>query len=89
VVPKLCAFIVMIATTLVMSGCGGDSKDYDIGPIFPLSDPAQKCAKYHGDAKGEGLTASCMVTKDECEKAAKEWESEMQNVPDAILFTCN
>jgi len=83
------AFLVAITMTLAVSGCSSaGEKKYDIAPIFPLS--ADKCAKYHGDAKGQGFTASCLVTKAECEKAAADWRQAMQSgyVNDAIQFSC-
>ncbi len=75
---------------MVLGGCGGSSANaYDIAPIFPLS--SGKCAKYGGDEEGSGITATCMVTKDECEKAAADWQNAMQTsgVNDAIEFSCD
>ncbi len=72
-----------------ISGCGGGSaKAYDIAPIFPLS--SGKCARYGGDEEGSGVTAKCMVTKAECEKAAADWKNAMQDggVNEAIEFSC-
>ena len=80
----------VFVTVLTAAGCSSaDQKNYDIAPIFPLS--SGKCAKYHGDEKGSGITARCMVTKAECERAAADWKQAMQSggVNDAILFTCN
>jgi hypothetical protein len=74
---------------VTIAGCGGsDPKSYDISPIFPLS--SGKCAKYGGDQQGSGITATCMVTKSECEKAAADWRNAMASggVIDAIEFTC-
>lgn len=76
-------------TTIVLSAaaCGhNDSRTYDIAPIFPLS--AGKCAKYGGKAEGSGLSSHCWVTKSECEQAASDWRQAMQNLPDAIEFSC-
>ncbi len=71
-------------------GCGGGgaAQAYDIAPIFPLS--SGKCAHYGGHEEGSGLTAKCMVTKEECEKAAADWRNAMQNggVNEAIEFSC-
>ena len=82
------AFFAAATMTLALSGCS-DAKTYDIGPIFPLT--ADKCAKYHGDEKGQGITASCMVTKAECDSAVADWNRAMQegSVNDAMKFTCN
>ncbi|MDR0593402.1 MAG: hypothetical protein LBG60_09170 [Bifidobacteriaceae bacterium] len=77
------AVSVVMASALV--GCGEDKK-YDIGPIFPLT--ADKCEKYNGEKEGEGLTESCWVGKEDCERAAADWAEAMENVPDAIVFTC-
>jgi hypothetical protein len=78
---------VMVVTMLAAAGCmSGDGKDYDISPIFPLT--ADKCAKYNGTTDGEGIMAHCWVTKQDCERAASDWRTAMQNIPDAIQFTC-
>jgi len=72
-------------------GCtSGGGKTFDISPVFPASDPAAKCAKYHGDLHGSGIAATCMVTKAECERAASDWRNAMQTggVSDAIEFSC-
>lgn len=76
------------AVVLAISGCS-EAKRYDIAPVFPLS--ADKCAKYHGDQKGEGPMASCLVTKAECERAVADWRQAMQDgyVDDAIQFICD
>jgi hypothetical protein len=87
---KIFTFLVAVVIALAVSACSaGGGKDYDISPIFPLT--TGKCAKYHGDQKGSGFTASCMVTKDECEKAAADWRQAMQKgyVTDAIQFSCD
>jgi|GEM_PF-3496376 hypothetical protein len=81
----LCA---SVTVTAVLSACGNSGKTYDISPIFPAT--PNKCAKYHGEEKGSGITASCMVTRGECEKAAAEWRTAMATggVTDAIEFSC-
>ena len=87
---RILGFFAAACIAVALTGCGGsNAKAYDIGPVFPL-DP-NKCAKYGGDQKGSGLTASCMVTKAECEKAAADWRQAMQSsgVNDAIEFSCN
>jgi hypothetical protein len=70
------------------SGCGAGAKGYDISPIFPLS--SGKCAHYGGKEEGSGVTAKCMVTKEECEKAAADWKRAMQagDVTEAVEFSC-
>jgi len=80
--------VAVAAMTLAMAGCGNE-KAYDIGPLFPLT--ADKCAKYNGDAKGDGLHGSCMVTKADCERAVADWNQSMRDgyVDDAMLFTCD
>jgi hypothetical protein len=86
---KSAAFLVAASMAAALSGCGGGAaKTYDISPIFPLS--SGKCAKYDGDQEGSGITASCLVTKAECEKAAADWRNAMANggVNDAIEFSC-
>jgi hypothetical protein len=84
------AFFAAASMAAAVAGCGGGGKTYDISTIFPASDPAAKCARYHGDLQGSGITATCMVTKDECEKAAADWRQAMQSggVNDAIQFSC-
>lgn len=86
--PKFYALFAAASMAAALTGCGGGGKTYDISPIFPLS--PDKCARYHGDEKGSGITANCMVTKAECEKAAADWRNAMQNggVNDAINFSC-
>jgi hypothetical protein len=86
---KIVASVAAASMAVALTGCGGAAKSYDISPIFPLS--SDKCARYGGDQHGSGLAATCMVTKSECEKAASDWRSAMQNggVGDAIEFTCN
>ncbi len=75
-----------ISFLLAVAGCAGSGKDYDIAPIFPLS--ADKCEKYNGDESGEGFGASCMVTKEDCERAAADWQEAMRNIPGATSFRC-
>jgi hypothetical protein len=87
---RIVVFFAAASMAVALIGCGGgDAKTYDISPIFPLS--SDKCARYGGDQKGSGITASCMVTKAECEKAAADWRNAMANsgVNDAIEFSCN
>jgi hypothetical protein len=89
-IARCVAFLAMASLAAALTGCGGsNAKAYDIGPVFPLD--ANKCARYDGDQKGSGPTASCMVTKAECEKAAADWRQALQSsgVNDAIEFRCN
>ena len=71
------AFLAAVAAGVVLIGCGGGGKTYDIGPIFPLT--ANKCAKYNRDEQGSGITETCMVTKGECERAAADWKGAMES----------
>jgi len=85
-------FFALFATTimvLALGACGAGGKTYDISPIFPLS--SDKCAKYGGDEEGSGIAATCMVTKEECERAAADWSEAMSSsgVNDAMLFSCD
>lgn len=82
------AALAAITCAVALAGCGSDSKSYDIAPIFPLS--TDKCATYGGEQKGSGLSSSCMVTKEECERAASDWRNAMREsgVNDAIQFSC-
>lgn len=82
------AFFAVIGMAGALTACGGGGKTYDIAPIFPL-DP-DKCAKYDGEQQGSGVSESCLVTKDECERAAGDWANAMQSggVSDAIEFRC-
>lgn len=84
---KRLAIFAAMSAAVALGGCGG-STTYDIGPVFPLS--SDKCARYGGEQKGSGPTASCMVTKGQCEKAAADWRNSMQKsgVNDAINFRC-
>lgn len=84
------AVLASVISIVALTACGGaDSKTYDISPIFPLS--TDKCAKYGGDEEGSGLTATCMVSKAECERAAADWREVMRDsaVNDAIMFRCS
>lgn len=85
---RVFAFLVAASIAGAVSGCGAGAKGYDISPIFPLS--SGKCAHYDGTEEGSGLTAKCMVTKAECEKAAADWKKAMQSggVTEAIEFSC-
>jgi hypothetical protein len=85
---QVCACLAMAAAAIALTACGGSDKTYDISPVFPLS--SGKCAEYHGDEEGSGITATCMVDKNECERAAADWRESMQSsgVNDAIEFTC-
>lgn len=80
--------IVVLSACLATVGCDSVSgKDYDIGPIFPLS--KGKCAKYNGIETGDSPYKSCQVSKEDCERAAADWRKAMsRNVPDAIQFRC-
>ncbi len=87
---KRCAVIFVVAAAITGLGCSSaDAKEYDISPIFPLS--ADKCAKYNGEESGEGLGATCMVTKADCERAVADWEAAMREggVNDAMQFSCD
>jgi uncharacterized lipoprotein YehR (DUF1307 family) len=87
---KLHAFIAAASMSVALGGCAdSNAKKYDISPIFPLS--SDKCAKYDGDQEGSGITATCMVSKAECEKAAADWRNVMasRGINDAIQFSCN
>jgi hypothetical protein len=85
---RIFAFFAAASMAAALAGCGGGGKTYDISPIFP-ADPG-KCARYHGDQQGSGITTTCMVTQAECEKAAADWRNAMQTggVTDAIQFSC-
>jgi len=87
---RLFSVFAAASIAVALTGCqGADAKTYDISPIFPLS--SGKCAKYGGDQEGSGITATCMVTKGECEKAAADWRKAMETggVNNAIEFSCN
>ncbi|MEA2412834.1 MAG: hypothetical protein QOC77_3395 [Thermoleophilaceae bacterium] len=86
---RLHAFFAAASMTVALGGCAGSDKTYDISPIFPAS--PDKCARYHGDQKGSGIAATCMVNQDECKKAAADWRNAMASggINDAIQFTCN
>ena len=84
------AFLAASAVVVALAACGGtEAKTYDISPIFPLS--SGKCAKYGGDEEGSGPTATCKVTKAECERAAADWKTAMETggVNDAVEFSCH
>ena len=84
------ALLVAVAASMTLTACGqGDSKTYDISPIFPLS--ADKCVKYDGKTEGSGFGARCWVSKSKCEQAVQDWRQAMREggVSDAIQFTCN
>lgn len=81
------AFFAAASVAVALGACGSDGKQYDISPIFPLS--SDKCARYDGDQTGAGSTATCMVTKAECKKAAADWRNAMVRVNNALLFSCN
>jgi hypothetical protein len=86
---KIYSLVAAASMVLALAGCAGsDSAKYDISPIVPLS--SDKCARYGGDQKGTGVTASCMVDKAGCEKAAADWRNAMasRGIADAILFSC-
>jgi hypothetical protein len=85
---KLLVLFAVAGLSATLSACGGGDKTYDISPVFPLT--PNKCAKYHGDEQGSGITATCMVTKDGCERAAADWKQAMASggVNDAIEFSC-
>lgn len=88
-VNRLLALLAAASVAMVLSDCGGaEAKTDDISPIFPLT--AGKCAKYGGDEQGSGPTATCMVTRSDCEKAAADWRKAMREggVNDAIEFRC-
>jgi hypothetical protein len=87
---KFAILIVMAAVTILALGCSeANSKVYDISSIFPLS--ADKCARYNGDEVEERGRTRCLVTKDECERAAADWSRSMSEsgVRDALQFRCN
>jgi hypothetical protein len=86
--PGVLAAAVML--TIGATSCSDENaRQYDISPIFPLT--SDKCAQYNGEESGEGLSATCMVTKADCERAAADWRQAMSDggVTDGILFTCD
>jgi hypothetical protein len=85
---RITAALAVAIMSVAQVGCGEGGKEYDISPIFPLTE--DKCAQYDGDQEGSGVSATCMVTKDQCEQAASDWRSSMQSsgVNDAIQFSC-
>lgn len=87
---RITALLVTAIAAFAVVGCSStDDKQYDIAPIFPLSE--DKCETYNGDESGEGFNASCMVTKADCERAVADWERAMREggVGDAIQFSCD
>ena len=87
---RIWALLAAAIMALALTGCGdAGAKTYDISPIFPLS--SGKCAKYDGDQQGSGINATCMVSKNECERAAADWRKAMESggLSDAIEFSCN
>jgi hypothetical protein len=88
---RIFGFCVAVCVALLFASCGGSSagaKTYTIAPIFPLT--AGKCAEYHGIQQGSGVSAACLVTRSECEKAASDWRRAMQSggTSTAIEFSC-
>ncbi len=86
---RIFAFLAAASMAAALTACGGGGKTYDISPVFPLTEG--KCAKYNGEEQGSGITATCMVTKDDCEKAVADWKTAMESsgVNDAIEFSCS
>jgi hypothetical protein len=85
---RILAFFAVASMAVALSACGGGGQTYDIAPIFPLD--SGKCAKYNGDQEGSGPTETCMVSKDDCERASADWDAAMQSgaVYDAVEFSC-
>lgn len=85
---RIPTFLAAASMAVALTACGSGGNAYDIAPIFPLD--SGKCAKYHGDQEGSGVTESCMVSKEECERAAGDWQGAMQEgaVTEAIEFSC-
>ena len=83
------AIFVAASMAIGITACGSGGKTYDIAPVFPLD--SGKCAKYNGDQEGSGPTESCMVSKDDCERASADWNEAMESgaVYDAIEFSCD
>jgi hypothetical protein len=78
------AFVAILA-----SGCAGTGggKDYDIGPLISLR--THRCTEdYDGDLTKK-FPATCMVSKENCEKATADWHEEMKNLDDALEFRCD
>ena len=87
---RLLILLAAVCSMTALTACGGGSgTQYDISPIFPLTEG--KCAEYHGTEEGSGFTASCMVTKDECERAAADWHEAMESsgIAEPIEFSCD
>lgn len=83
--------LVAVILAVAIAACGGGStKSYNIGPVFPASDPVAKCAKYGGTYNPESVVEECMVTKQKCERAAGEWNTAMQEGGiEAVDFSCD
>ncbi|MDR0284696.1 MAG: hypothetical protein LBI33_07375 [Propionibacteriaceae bacterium] len=87
IIKRTITLAVGVVLALGLVGCGSSSaKQYDIGPLFPAT--ADKCEKYHGKPEGTGLTASCWVGLEDCQRAAADWNKAMKGIPDAITFRC-
>jgi len=86
---RIFAFLGAAIMAAALAACGSGGKTYDISPIFPLTEG--KCAKYNGEEQGSGITATCMVTKDDCEQAVADWKTAMETsgVNDAIESGCD
>jgi hypothetical protein len=84
---KMLSLLATAGTVVILAGCGDGGKTYDISAIFPLS--PDKCAEYGGTEEGSGPGATCMVTKEQCERAVSDWRAATQNVSGAINFRCD
>lgn len=85
---RITALFATAGTVAVLAACGGGGQTYDISAIFPLS--PNKCAEYGGTEEGSGVAATCMVTKEQCERAASDWRTAMQESGvNAIDFRCD
>lgn len=87
---RITIWLAATSLAIAIAGCGGSGgKVYDISPIFPLS--ADTCERYNGEESGEGFGATCMVTKDDCERAVSDWNQTMSDrgVQDAMRFSCD
>jgi hypothetical protein len=81
--------LVAVSLAVFVAACGGGSgKGYNIGEMGFMD--AAKCAEYGGTYNAESILEACMVTKEECERAAGEWNAEMREggVNDGIDFSC-
>lgn len=66
-----------------LTGCDfSGGKNYNIGPIFPMS--PNKCQKYNGKEDGR----SCWVSLEDCKRAATDWSQLVKGQPNAIRFKC-